>query len=188
MAGVAGAVDAGVVLGGLAALNEFYKSGRMDGWTGGRVGRWVTLMGLMHSDGAAGVRYFGRIQDHGGPLVYVALWTSHPYTLSTQNTRYPFFLSPQLAIPTFPSSPTTSLHSSHQKSTRSKAMISAIHTVPSRPKKTPAMTPLAPMPNQGGKYARKDRYPYSLACNCSGAVLAVAATVPGPDVTCEGEA
>lgn len=94
--------------------------------------------GLMHSDGAAGVRYFGWIQDHGGPLVY------------------PFLLSLQLAIPTFPSSPTTSLHSSHQNSTGSKAMISAIHTVPSRPKKTPAMTPLAPMPNQGGKYARKD--------------------------------
>jgi hypothetical protein len=36
--------------------------------------------GLMHSDGAAGVRYFGRMQDHGGSLVYVALWT-HPYTL-----------------------------------------------------------------------------------------------------------
>lgn len=66
MAGVAGAVDAGVVLGVWLLLG---------GWMDGRV------MGLMHSDGAAGVRYFGRIQDHGGPLVYVALWTSHLYTL-----------------------------------------------------------------------------------------------------------
>jgi len=87
--------------------------------------------------------------------VYVALWTSHPYTLNTQNTRYPFFLSSQLAIPTFPSSPTTSLHSPHQNSTGSKAMISAIHKVPSRPKKTPAMTPLAPMPNQGENMQEK---------------------------------
>lgn len=135
MAGVAGAVDAGVVLGVWLLLIDFTGLG---GWMDGRVGRWVTLMGLMHSDGAAGVGYFGRTQDYGGPLVY------------------PFFISPQLATPTFPSSPTTSFHSPHQNSTGSKAMISAIHKVPSRPKKTPAMTPLAPMPNRGGKYARKD--------------------------------
>ena len=83
VARVTGAVDAGVVLGVWLLLIDF--TSRADGWVvGGR--RWlVTLMELMHSDGAAGVRYFGWIRDHGGSLVYVALWTHTLIRCNTQN-------------------------------------------------------------------------------------------------------
>lgn len=121
VARVAGAVDAGVVLGVWLLSIGFTGLG---GWMGG----WVTLMGLMHSDGAAGVGYFGWIQDHRGPLVYVthSLDFTSLYAVAL-GILYTHF-SLQLAIPTIPSSPTTSLHSSHQDLTRSKATISAIHT------------------------------------------------------------
>ena len=98
---------------------------------------------------------------------------------------YTHSFSLQLAIPTIPSSPTTSLHSSHQDSTRSKAVISAIHTWPfgpPSPKENASHDTARSHAKPRGKICKRDTGIHSFACNCSGAVLAVAATVPGPDV------
>ena len=97
--------------------------------------------------------------------------------------------SPQLAIRTLPSSPTTSLHSIppefHQKQSNDIRYPRVSSGPP--PKENASHDTTRSHANLRGNMQKKDRYLHSLACNCSGAVLAVAATVLGPDVTYKGE-
>ena len=120
---------------------------------------WIMLMGLMH---AMALLELGILAGYKITEVLLCMSLSGPHAFircSTRNTIYPFFLSASSGTynPLVPENLPSLIPSElHQKQSGDIRYPHMCHLALLRPKKTPAMIPLAPMQNQGGKYARKD--------------------------------